>query len=102
MLSHSRRKPRLFFRPSFYEERMTLDPLRPMTSDAVVMADRDAFCFAYNEFAVVHGGKCTFNQTKVLSKSQVERASATSGRASSRRENSRIAISGFSARISKR
>jgi FAD/FMN-containing dehydrogenase len=38
------------------------------------MAEWDAFCFAYNEFAVEHGGKCTFNQTKVLSASQVERA----------------------------
>jgi hypothetical protein len=60
--------------PSFSEERMTLDPLRPMTSDAAVMAEWDSFCFAYNEFAVAHGGKCTFNQTKVLSQSQVERA----------------------------
>jgi hypothetical protein len=60
--------------PSFSEERMTLDPLRPMTSDAAVMADWDSFCFAYNEFAVAHGGKCTFNQTKVLSQSQVARA----------------------------
>jgi len=65
---------RAILSPSFDEERMTLDPLRPMTSDAVVMADWDSFCFAYNEFAVAHGGKCTFNQTKVLSKSQVERA----------------------------
>jgi hypothetical protein len=60
--------------PSFDEERMTLDPLRPMTSDAVIMAEWDSFCSEYNEFAVAHGGKCTFNQTKVLSKSQVERA----------------------------
>ena len=45
-----------------------------MTSNAVAMAEWDAFCFEYNEFAVAHGGKCTFNQTKVLSKSQVERA----------------------------
>ena len=60
--------------PSFDEERMTLDPLRPMSRDAVVMMEWDRFCSAYNEFAVSHGGKCTFNQTKVLSKSQVERA----------------------------
>jgi FAD/FMN-containing dehydrogenase len=60
--------------PSFDEERMTLDPVRPMTSDTRVMAEWDAFCLAYNEFAVEHGGTCTFNQTKVLSKSQVERA----------------------------
>jgi len=65
---------RAILSPSFDEERMTLDPLRPMTSDAVVMGDWDKFCFAYSEFAVAHGGKCTFNQTKVLSKSQVERA----------------------------
>jgi FAD/FMN-containing dehydrogenase len=60
--------------PSHDEDRMTLDPLRPVTADARVMAEWDAFCFAYNEFAVQHGGKCTFNQTKVLSASQVERA----------------------------
>jgi FAD/FMN-containing dehydrogenase len=60
--------------PSHDEDRMTLDPLRPVTSDARLMAEWDAFCSAYNEFAVQHGGKCTFNQTKVLSASQVERA----------------------------
>lgn len=60
--------------PSFDEERMTLDPLRPVTTNAQLMKDWDEFCFAYNEFAVQHGGKCTFNQTKVLSKLQVEKA----------------------------
>ena len=65
---------RAILSPSFDEERMTLDPLRPMTSDAVIMLEWDKFCSEYNEFAVAHGGKCTFNQTKVLSKSQVERA----------------------------
>jgi FAD/FMN-containing dehydrogenase len=60
--------------PSFDEDRMTLDPLRPMAGDAKLMAEWDDFCSAYNEFAVQHDGKCTFNQTKVLSKSQVERA----------------------------
>jgi len=60
--------------PSYDEERMTLDPLRPVTGDQRLMDSWDEFCYAYNEFAVQHGGKCTFNQTKVLSKSQVERA----------------------------
>lgn len=60
--------------PTYDEERMTLDPLRPVTSNQKLMDAWDDFCYAYNEFAVQHGGKCTFNQTKVLSKSQVERA----------------------------
>lgn len=60
--------------PSYDEERMTLDPLRPMTSDTSLMKIWDEFCYAYNEFAVQYGGKCTFNQTKVLSKPQVEKA----------------------------
>lgn len=60
--------------PSYDEERMTLDPLRPVTTDQKLMEQWDQFCYAYNEFAVEHGGKCTFNQTKVLSKSQVEKA----------------------------
>jgi hypothetical protein len=60
--------------PSYDEDRMTLDPVRPMSTDAKIMEGWDAFCLAYNEFAVEHGGKCTFNQTKVLTRSQVERA----------------------------
>lgn len=60
--------------PSYDEERMTLDPLRPVTKNQKLMDAWDTFCYAYNEFAVQHGGKCTFNQTKVLSKSQVEKA----------------------------
>ena len=60
--------------PSYDEERMTLDPLRPMTADTRIMDAWDAFCYAYNEFAVEHGGKCTFNQTKMLTRPQVERA----------------------------
>lgn len=60
--------------PSHDEERMTLDPLRPVTKDKHLMEMWDAFCFAYSEFAVLHDGKCTFNQTKMLSKSQVEKA----------------------------
>lgn len=60
--------------PSYDEDRMTLDPLRPVTTNQKLMESWDQFCFAYNEFAVQHGGKCTFNQTKVLSKSQVEKA----------------------------
>lgn len=60
--------------PSYQEERMTLDPVRPITKDEKLMKDWDDFCFAYNEFAVQYGGACTFNQTKVLSASQVEKA----------------------------
>lgn len=60
--------------PTFYEDRMTLDPVRPVTRDQQLMKDWDDFCFAYNEFAVQYGGTCTFNQTKVLSRSQVEKA----------------------------
>jgi FAD/FMN-containing dehydrogenase len=60
--------------PTYTEDRMTLDPVRPVTKDQKLMKDWDDFCFAYNEFAANHGGTCTFNQTKVLSKSQVERA----------------------------
>jgi|GEM_PF-4835617 len=60
--------------PSYDEDRMTLDPVRPVTKNAKLMEAWDNFCFAYNEFAVQHGGKCTFNQTKVLSRSQVEKA----------------------------
>lgn len=60
--------------PSFDEERMTLDPVRPMTRDEKEMAEWDKFCYEYNEFAVKYGGKCTFNQTKVLAKHQVEKA----------------------------
>ena len=60
--------------PSHDEERMTLDPLRPVTKNQKLMAAWDQFCYAYNEFAVQHGGKCTFNQTKVLTKQQVEKA----------------------------
>jgi len=60
--------------PSHDEERMTLDPLRPITTNKKLMEAWDKFCYEYNEFAVQHGGKCTFNQTKVLTKSQVEKA----------------------------
>jgi len=60
--------------PSYDEERMTLDPLRPVTKNIKLMQAWDKFCYEYNEFAVQHGGKCTFNQTKVLTKSQVEKA----------------------------
>lgn len=60
--------------PTYSEERMTLDPVRPVTSNLNLMKEWDEFCFAYNEFAVQYGGTCTFNQTKVLSGSQIERA----------------------------
>jgi len=60
--------------PTFHEDRMTLDPVRPVTRDQKLMKDWDDFCFAYNEFAVQYGGTCTFNQTKVLSGTQVEGA----------------------------
>jgi len=60
--------------PSYGEERMTLDPVRPMTKNEKEMATWNKFCCEYNEFAVQYGGKCTFNQTKVLSKQQVEKA----------------------------
>lgn len=60
--------------PSYDEDRMTLDPVRPVTTNVKLMAEWDKFCFEYNEFAVRYGGKCTFNQTKVLSRSQVEKA----------------------------
>jgi FAD/FMN-containing dehydrogenase len=60
--------------PSYDEERMTLDPVRPVTKNAKLMEAWDKFCFEYNEFAVQYGGKCTFNQTKVLSRPQVEKA----------------------------
>ncbi len=60
--------------PSYDEDRMTLDPVRPVTKNAKLMEAWDNFCFAYNDFAVQYGGKCTFNQTKVLSRSQVEKA----------------------------
>ncbi|HKR03120.1 MAG TPA: FAD-binding oxidoreductase [Bacteroidia bacterium] len=60
--------------PSYDEERMTLDPVRPVSENAKLMEAWDKFCFDYNEFAVQYGGKCTFNQTKVLSRSQVEKA----------------------------
>ncbi len=60
--------------PTYSEDRMTLDPVRPVTKDKKLMDGWDKFCYAYNEFAVKYGGKCTFNQTKVLSKEQVEKA----------------------------
>jgi hypothetical protein len=60
--------------PSYDEERMTIDPVRPFTKNKMLMETWDKFCFEYNEFAVEHGGKCTFNQTKVLSRKQVEKA----------------------------
>jgi hypothetical protein len=60
--------------PSFDEERMTIDPVRPVTKNKRLMEAWDKFCFAYNEFAVSYGGKCTFNQTKVLSRTQAEQA----------------------------
>jgi hypothetical protein len=60
--------------PSYDEERMTIDPVRPVTKNKMLMEAWDKFCFAYNEFAVEYGGKCTFNQTKVLSRKQVEKA----------------------------
>src|SRR5450432_922990 len=43
--------------PSFDEERMTLDPVRPVTENKILMEAWDKFCYAYNEFAVQHGGK---------------------------------------------
>lgn len=60
--------------PSHDEERMTLDPVRPVTKNKKLMEAWDKFCYAYNDFAVAYGGKCTFNQTKVLSRKQVEKA----------------------------
>ena len=60
--------------PSYDEERMTIDPVRPVTKNKILMEAWDKFCYAYNEFAIQHGGKCTFNQTKVLSRKQVEKA----------------------------
>jgi len=60
--------------PSYDEDRMTIDPVRPVTKNKSLMEAWDKFCFAYNEFAAAHGGKCTFNQTKVLSRKQVEKA----------------------------
>jgi FAD/FMN-containing dehydrogenase len=67
-------EPSALLSPTYSEDRMTLDPLRPLTADARAMQAWDDFCYAYNEFAVAHGGKCTFNQTKVLTKAQVEGA----------------------------
>ncbi len=60
--------------PSYDEERMTLDPVRPVTKNKKLMEEWDAFCYAYNEFAIQYGGKCTFNQTKELAPHQVEKA----------------------------
>src|SRR5205823_4728512 len=60
--------------PTHDEDRMTLDPVRPVTKNKKLMESWDKYCFAYNEFAVQHAGKCTFNQTKMLSKKQVEKA----------------------------
>jgi hypothetical protein len=60
--------------PTLEEDRMTIDPVRPVTKNGSLMKEWDDFCFAYNDFAIAHGGKCTFNQTKVLSKAQVEKA----------------------------
>ena len=60
--------------PTYDEERMTIDPVRPVTKNKILMDAWDKFCFEYNEFAVEYGGKCTFNQTKFLSRKQVEKA----------------------------
>jgi hypothetical protein len=60
--------------PTYEQDMMTLDPVRPITKRENIMKSWDDFCSAYNDFAVQHGGKCTFNQTKNLSKAQVEGA----------------------------
>jgi hypothetical protein len=60
--------------PSYEGEMMTIDPVRPVTKDEKVMKSWDSFCNAYSDFAVQHGGTCTFNQTKVLTRQQVEKA----------------------------
>lgn len=60
--------------PTYEQDMMTLDPVRPITKRAHIMKSWDDFCSAYNDFAIEHGGKCTFNQTKNLSKAQVEGA----------------------------
>lgn len=60
--------------PSFEEERMTLDPVRPFSRHKNQMEIWDQFCMAYNDFAISHGGTCTFNQTKNLSRNQAEKA----------------------------
>jgi len=60
--------------PTYDQEMMTLDPVRPISKKKDIMWIWDDFCLAYNEFAIKHGGKCTFNQTKNLTKTQAEGA----------------------------
>ena len=66
-----RKDDRTLLSPSHDGDAITLDPVRPMSRDPQVTAMFDTFCAAYNSFAVQHGGRCTFNQTKVLGREHV-------------------------------
>jgi hypothetical protein len=66
--------------PSYEQDMMTLDPVRPKTKRENKMKACDDFCSAYNDFAIQYGRKCPFNQTKNLSKTQVEGLLLKSGK----------------------
>lgn len=69
-----RRDDTTLLSPSHDGDAMTLDPVRAMSKDPEVMALWDSFLSEYNAFAVRHGGRCTFNQTKHVTRQQAEAA----------------------------
>jgi len=57
-----------------------------MTDDSKVMDEWDSFLLEYNDFAIQHDSRCTFNQTKVLTRIHTQRVlSVSAGSASVKR-----------------
>ena len=66
-------EPMALLSPGYDGPTVTLDPLSPM-APAADQKEWDDFNVAYNDFAVAHGGRCTFNQTKFLRPEHAEQA----------------------------